>query len=69
MACANGHFEIVKLLVESKATVNFLNESNNTPLHWACLNGRLDIVNFLLENKADPNLKNIFDKLPIEDAL
>ena len=44
MACANGHKEIVKVLIEHKAQVNCLNKSKNTPLHWAALNGRSEII-------------------------
>ena len=32
MACANGHTEIVKLLLQHKANINILNNSKNTPL-------------------------------------
>lgn len=32
MACANGHYEIVKLLLKHKADTNILNNSKNTPL-------------------------------------
>ena len=32
MACANGHTDIVKLLLQHKANINILNNSKNTPL-------------------------------------
>jgi ankyrin repeat protein len=69
MACANGHTEIVSLLLKEKAPVNALNKSKNTPLHWAALNGRSEIISLLLEAGADPNLKNEFEHVPLEEAL
>ena len=72
MACANGHLEIVKLLLVNGADPNKTNQSKNTPLRmyikwfivlldWAALNGRLEVVELLLASKADPNIKNEFD--------
>jgi ankyrin repeat protein len=82
MASANGHLEIVKLLLENKADPNLQNSAKNTPLRmsnsfiiyeqfldWAALNGRRDITELLLLNKADPNIKNEFDRIPLEEAL
>ena len=69
MACANGHLEVVKLLLVNKAPLDALNKAMNTPLHWAALNGRLPIVELLLESGADPNLMNEFGRMPLEEAL
>ena len=69
MACANGHLDIVKLLLKHKAPINPLNKSKNTPLHWAALNGRTEILDLLLQAGADPNLKNEFEHVPLEEAL
>ena len=69
MACANGHLDIVKLLLKHGANPNALNKSKNTPLHWAALNGRTEIIELLIEAKADANLKNEFDHVPLEEAL
>jgi len=38
--------------------VNAVNDSKNTPLHWAILNGHLDVVKALCEHNADPFIKN-----------
>ena len=69
MACANGHIDIVKLLLNHKAPINALNKSKNTPLHWAALNGRTALIELLVSEGADPNLKNEFEHVPLEEAL
>ena len=70
MACANGHLEVIKLLLKQPSLdLNVLNDSNNTALHYASLNGQKQAVELLIEAKADANLKNEFGRLPIEDAL
>lgn len=66
MACANGHIEVAKVLLENKADPNAVNKSKNTPLHWAALNGRSNLIELLLEYKADANLKNEFEQIPLE---
>jgi len=79
MASANGHLEIVKLLLKHGAKPNSLNKSKNTPLRkdfnlltlldWAALNGRSEVIEYLIGNGANANLKNDFDHLPLEGAL
>ena len=70
VAAANGHTEIVKMLLDSgRVLLNELNEFGNTPLHYAALNGKADIVNLLLDHKADVNIKNEFGRIPFEEAL
>ena len=70
MASANGHTEIVKLLLKVPGIkVSELNVYKNTPLHYAALNGHVDIVNLLIEAKADPNVVNDFDRIPLDEAL
>lgn len=52
-ACKNGHFDIVKYLIQlserknSKRTIN-IQVNNGIPLQHACENGHLDIVKYLL---------------------
>ena len=70
MSSANGHLEVVKLLLAQKSvTPNQLNDTGNTALHYAALNGKKDVVQLLIDAKADANIKNEFGRLPIEDAL
>eukprot|EP00937_MAST-01D_sp_MAST-1D-sp2_P008267 g8267.t1 len=52
-ACANGHVEIVRALIEGGAS-HFANASGNTPLHWAVQNGHLDVVKSLLDASKPP---------------
>ena len=60
MSSANGHYEVVKLLLKQKERVNIdvLNDSGNTPLHYASLNGKIEIVKLLLEYKANAKILN-----------
>jgi ankyrin repeat protein len=49
-ACAWGHTEIVKLLLDNGAVINITNEYGFTLLGIACKNGNKDIVNLLEEH-------------------
>lgn len=69
MAAANGHTEIVKLLVESGAPATAKNAEGSTPLHWACLNGHVEIVGYLLDKGAKLSVCNKQGKTPFDEAL
>lgn len=65
MAAANGHFELLKYIIDQlpspevlKEAVNAVNDSGNTPMHWAALLGSLESVRLLFEAGADPLHKN-----------
>lgn len=51
-ACYFGHFELVKLLVKSKANVNIRVHEGLTPLHQAARNGHVAVCQYLIEQGA-----------------
>ena len=71
MASANGHVEIVRILLKQgdRTKIDELNDSGNTALHYASLNGMKEVVELLLEYKANAKIKNGIGRAPIEDAL
>ena len=46
LASANGHTNIIKLLVRIHRHSFTSNSSGNTPLHWAAANGQVSVVEF-----------------------
>lgn len=68
-AAYNGHFEIVKLLVEHGAKVNAQDESGQTALHVAAQNGHAEIVNYLLSKGAEINLVDYRRRSPLYFAV
>ncbi|XP_061171672.1 ankyrin repeat domain-containing protein 17-like [Saccostrea echinata] len=48
-ACKFGHIDIVNLLIENAASVNFPDKNGNTPLVESCCNGHGQIVKVLIE--------------------
>ncbi len=69
MAAANGHTEIVKLLVEAGANVGAENAEGSTPLHWACLNDHVAVVEYLLDKGAKLSACNKSGRTPFDEAL
>ena len=66
---ANGHYEVVRWLLENKADPNLAEESEgNTPLHGAARNNHANIIRLLLDNGADPGIANHNDQTPLELA-
>lgn len=58
MAADKGHLEVVKLLVEKGAEIDYRHPVNKmTALHLAAYSGHDDVVKYLLSKGADPNLK------------
>jgi ankyrin repeat protein len=73
MASANGHVEIVQLLIECGANAAVQNAAGNTPIHWASMNGQLDCVQVLLQalqaQGASPFLLNHSGRSAYDEAV
>ena len=52
-ACNEGHFEVVKSLLEKDVNIHAVGENDRTPLHHACENGHVEVAKLLLEKGAD----------------
>jgi len=68
-ACAEGHSDIVQLLIAKGHCVNKPNENGVSPLGIASQNGQIDIVRLLLDNKADINSKDKYNSSGLIKAL
>ena len=53
---ANGHVEIVNILLRERADVNAKNWLGETALSWAAVKGHVEIVKTLLAHGANPNI-------------
>ena len=68
LAAENGHFQIVKILIENGAEINTQTNNGVTPLYQAAKNGFGEIVQLLIENGADINMKNKNDETALHAA-
>ncbi|KAM9230297.1 ankyrin repeat domain-containing protein 26 [Dugong dugon] len=59
LACANGHPEVVTLLVERKCQLNLCDSENRTALIKAVQCQEEECATILLEHGADPNLMDV----------
>jgi uncharacterized protein len=57
-AAANGHDDVVKLLLDHSAYVDAGSPNGTTPLMMAARGGHVSTVKLLLDNGADLNVKN-----------
>jgi ankyrin repeat protein len=69
LAARAGHIEVVRMLVQSGASINHLDESGNAPIHWAARGGYLEVVQYLAENGADLDLESKDSCVALHDAI
>ena len=70
MAAANGHVEVVNLLLHHHHP-HRKNDAGNTPLHWASSNGQSEVVQILTTNKeleVDVLEKNEFGRSALTEG-
>ena len=53
MAAISGYQDMVKILLDYKASVNVQDRHGNTPLHLAASNGNYEVVKLLVGAFAD----------------
>ena len=71
LASKNGHYGIVKLLLNSGAETNAKNKLGETPLHKAIsapYENRKNILLILVNNKADVNIRNNAKNTPLQEV-
>ena len=68
IACENGCYEIVKLLIDNGAAVDLLNSKSETPLHFAAKSFNSEIVQILLEHHVSINAITRDLKTPLHYA-
>ena len=69
MAAANGHVDVVSLLLKCGANPSKRNEKGNTPLHWAASNGQQAVVNVLLQHEqVDVLQRNTFGRSALTEG-
>ena len=68
-AAANGHLEVLELLLKKDADPNITNEQGNTALHWACVNGHGEAATRLLAAGAKTTLVNAGGRTALDEAM
>ncbi|NXI61836.1 ANKR7 protein, partial [Anseranas semipalmata] len=57
LACANGHADVVRFLVQKKCLLNLCDGADRSPLMEAVERQQEECVAILLEHGADPNVR------------
>lgn len=68
-ACKNGHTEVAKMLMDSRADLNDRNFEKCQPLHLAVQNSHVSTIQLLLERRADVNAKATLQRTPLTLAV
>jgi ankyrin repeat protein len=66
VAALYGQAEVVKILVENGASLDFKNNDGSTALHVAAFFCHPEIVKILLDQGADRSVKNSYGQIPLE---
>lgn len=67
-ACANGHLDVVRLLLLNGGNIFARTVSNHlTPLHFACRAGHQKVIQLLMEWGADPAALSLNNNTPFDD--
>ena len=69
IVAANGHLEIVQLLMAMTNNPNVASNNGWTPMHSAACDGYLEIVQILMTSTSNPNVADNFGKSPIHSVL
>lgn len=56
VSCAEGHLEVVELLIEYRADVNAVDATGATPLHLATMCGHARIIDYLIKAGCDTTI-------------
>ncbi|XP_054961330.1 putative ankyrin repeat domain-containing protein 30B-like [Pan paniscus] len=68
-ACANGHAEVVTLLVDRKCQLDVLDGENRTTLTKALQCQREACANILIDSGADPNIVDVYGNTAVHYAV
>lgn len=67
-AAAEGHLDIVKILVQNSVEVDSRADTLSSPLRIACIHGHQEVIKFLVENGSDVNQTNEDQDTPLHAA-
>jgi ankyrin repeat protein len=68
VAVENGHLEVTRLLLASRADVSATNGGGQTPLHVAAIVGQKDAAKLLLDNEAPVDARDGRSQTPLHFA-
>jgi hypothetical protein len=68
IAALVGYTDVVRLLVENGADVNYRNMDKSTALHTAAFFCHREIVEFLLEQGAQTDIRNVYGRTPLDSV-